>query len=136
MKFRVVLGMRHEHADPPFPFGLLPARRERPRRCRSAEKRDEVTALHVRPRIRTRYRSGQTSTLERVGGLGHSLLGRLATSSDVRFEIRRASLNGRDVARKCRAAAEIAAIVAEAKISQSLFFDVAQLPAAHVRLSM
>ncbi|MFL5001197.1 MAG: hypothetical protein ACJ8DY_12510 [Xanthobacteraceae bacterium] len=39
---------------------LLRACRERPRRCRAAEKGDELASQHVRPRPRTRYRSGQT----------------------------------------------------------------------------
>jgi len=34
--------MRHQHADPPFPLGLLCPRRERPRGSRAAEQRDEV----------------------------------------------------------------------------------------------
>src|SRR5262249_25495177 len=45
MKFRVVLGMRHKHADPPFPFGLLRVCPERPSR-RAAEQRDERAAPH------------------------------------------------------------------------------------------
>src|SRR5262249_22171788 len=46
MKFRVVLGMRHQNADPPFSLDLLRTRRER--RCggRTAEQRDEVAAIH------------------------------------------------------------------------------------------
>jgi len=28
MKFRIVLGMRHKHTDPPFPLALLRLRRE------------------------------------------------------------------------------------------------------------
>src|SRR5262249_38943433 len=41
----VALGESHQHADPPHPLALLRACRERPRR-RSAEKRDELAALH------------------------------------------------------------------------------------------
>jgi hypothetical protein len=37
MKFRVVLSVRHQDADPPFPLRLLRARRERPRNRRTAE---------------------------------------------------------------------------------------------------
>src|SRR5262249_49516929 len=45
LKFRVALGMRHQHADLPHPFALLRARRERP--ChRAAEKRDELAPPH------------------------------------------------------------------------------------------
>ena len=47
MKFRVVLGMRHQHADPPFPLGLLCPRRERPRGSRAAEQRDELASSYV-----------------------------------------------------------------------------------------
>ena len=36
----------HEHADAPHPLGLLRARRERPRRRRTAEQRDELAPLH------------------------------------------------------------------------------------------
>jgi len=46
MKFRVVLGMRHQHADPPFPLGLLRVRDERPRGRRAAEQRDELATFH------------------------------------------------------------------------------------------
>jgi hypothetical protein len=38
--FRVALGMRHQHADPPHPVRLLRARRKRPRR-RPTEKRND-----------------------------------------------------------------------------------------------
>jgi hypothetical protein len=45
----VALGKAHQHADPPHPFGLLRARRERPR-CRAADKRYELTPTHgLRP---------------------------------------------------------------------------------------
>src|SRR5262245_17584685 len=47
MKFRVVLGMRHQHADPPLPLRLLGARRERPRGRGAAEQRDELASFHV-----------------------------------------------------------------------------------------
>src|SRR5262249_30595078 len=37
----------HEHADPPHPGGvLLCSRRQRPRHCRAANKRDELPAPH------------------------------------------------------------------------------------------
>src|SRR5262249_3548001 len=45
--FRVALEMAHQHTDPPHPLALLRARRERPRGRRAAEKRDELTALHL-----------------------------------------------------------------------------------------
>src|SRR5262249_18120076 len=42
LSFGIVRGQRHEHADAPHAVGLLRARRQRPRRCRAAEKRDEL----------------------------------------------------------------------------------------------
>jgi hypothetical protein len=45
----IALDRAHEHADPPHPLRLLRARHERPRGCRSAEKRDERAASHVFP---------------------------------------------------------------------------------------
>jgi hypothetical protein len=39
-----VLGMEHQHADTPHPIRLLRARRERPRHCRAAQKRDELAS--------------------------------------------------------------------------------------------
>jgi hypothetical protein len=45
-----VIGIkRHQHADPPHPFRLLRLRRERPRDCRAAKKRDEHAPLHAGP---------------------------------------------------------------------------------------
>jgi hypothetical protein len=56
MKFRVVLSMRHQHADPPFPFGLLRAGRERPRDSRAAEQRDQCAPPDHSITSRTRSR--------------------------------------------------------------------------------
>src|SRR5262249_8834865 len=42
----IVGGHVHQHADPAHPFGLLRARRERPRCCRAAEQRDELAPFH------------------------------------------------------------------------------------------
>jgi hypothetical protein len=36
----------HQHADAAHALGLLCARRERPRSCRTAEQRDERATLH------------------------------------------------------------------------------------------
>jgi len=47
---RVVLGGRHQHANPPHSLGLLRTRRERPYDCRAAEKRDELASPHIRSR--------------------------------------------------------------------------------------
>src|SRR5258707_257712 len=45
LRFRIVLGEPHRHADPPHALGLLCAYRERPR-GRAAEQSDEVAAPH------------------------------------------------------------------------------------------
>src|SRR5262249_50830527 len=52
--FGIVRGRGHQHADPPRPFRLLRARRERPRGRCAAEQRDELAApqlieLHAVP---------------------------------------------------------------------------------------
>ena len=46
LSHRVGLGKRSHHADPPHRFGLLRARRERPRRCRAGDERYEPAPLH------------------------------------------------------------------------------------------
>jgi hypothetical protein len=46
LKYRIVRGCGHQHADPPHALALLRARRERPRRSRAAEQPDERAALH------------------------------------------------------------------------------------------
>src|SRR5512144_1668003 len=46
LSFRVTLGVLYEHADAPHPLSLLRARDERPRGCRTANKRDELAASH------------------------------------------------------------------------------------------
>src|SRR5260370_27430447 len=45
LRFRIVLGEPHQHADAPHPDGLLRARAKRPG-CRAAEKRDELAPFH------------------------------------------------------------------------------------------
>src|SRR5262249_51520890 len=45
LRFRVTFRVGHQDASPPHLTGLLPVRRERPRR-RAAEQRDELAALH------------------------------------------------------------------------------------------
>src|SRR5262249_10450627 len=63
LKFRVALGMRHEHTDASHLSRPLRARRERPCRCRTADQRDELApshgALPLRPRITDYSRAGQ-----------------------------------------------------------------------------
>jgi hypothetical protein len=44
LRFRIILGCRHQHADAPHALALLRARRERPRSRRAAEQRDERAA--------------------------------------------------------------------------------------------
>src|SRR5262249_20100535 len=44
--FGIVLGSRHQHADPAHPLRLLRARGERPRSRRPAEQRDEFAPFH------------------------------------------------------------------------------------------
>src|SRR5262245_19536554 len=43
---RIALGKAHQHADPPHPAGLLPARRERPDGYTAAKKCDEFPPPH------------------------------------------------------------------------------------------
>jgi hypothetical protein len=43
---RIVLAHIHQHTDPPHPFRLLRARRERPCHRRTAEQCDELATLH------------------------------------------------------------------------------------------
>ena len=46
LSLRVALNVLHYHCDPPHPFALLRAHRERPRRHRAAEYRDELASFH------------------------------------------------------------------------------------------
>jgi hypothetical protein len=54
----IVGGEIHEHADAPHPLALLRARRERPRGCRAAEKRDEIATPHICSRAQEVHRIG------------------------------------------------------------------------------
>jgi hypothetical protein len=45
LSFRIVLRIKHQHADPPHPLALPRPRRYRPRR-RAAKQRDELAAFH------------------------------------------------------------------------------------------
>src|SRR5260221_9066775 len=47
LRFRIVLGEPHEHANAPHAIRLLCPRRERPRGCRAAEQRDELASLQL-----------------------------------------------------------------------------------------
>src|SRR5262249_5769063 len=42
----ILCGVVHKHAETPNPRGLLPPRRQRPRRRRGAEEREEGAAVH------------------------------------------------------------------------------------------
>src|SRR5262245_52339940 len=55
LPFRVVLGVCHQHADPPHPLGLLRTYRKRPRSHRTAEKSDELAPLHCAPHRHQAY---------------------------------------------------------------------------------
>ena len=70
MKFRVVLGMRHQNADPPFSLDLLRPCRKRPRRRRAADQRDELPASHSCPQGQNhaRHRLTAVRVLERGKG--------------------------------------------------------------------
>src|SRR5262249_21655046 len=46
LKYRIIRGCVHEHADAPHPLALLRARCERPRRRRAAEQTDELAPFH------------------------------------------------------------------------------------------
>jgi hypothetical protein len=50
LKYRIVRGGGHEHANPSHPVSLLRTRCERPYDRCAAKKRDELAPLHVRPR--------------------------------------------------------------------------------------
>src|SRR5262249_36177768 len=45
-RFGIVRREVHEHANAPHALARLPARRKRPRGCRPAEQRDELTTSH------------------------------------------------------------------------------------------
>ena len=46
MRFTVGLGKSYQDTDPPYPFALLRARRERPRDRRATEQHDDVAPPH------------------------------------------------------------------------------------------
>src|SRR5262249_8577366 len=46
LTFRIILGVEHQHADASHALALLGARRQRPRRRRTAEQRDERAPSH------------------------------------------------------------------------------------------
>src|SRR5262249_53849341 len=67
LKFRVALGMRHQHADAPHALALLRARGKRPR-SRAGEKRDEVAPFHCPvPPVLLRNSTRRTAALRDFG---------------------------------------------------------------------
>src|SRR5262249_45795236 len=76
-ELRLGFQITHQHADPPHPLGLLRARRERPRRCRAAEQRDELAALHSITSSARASRIGKTSKPKALAAL------RLITNSNL-----------------------------------------------------
>src|SRR5262249_14783194 len=78
LSFGIVLGVEHQHADPPHVLGLLRARHERPRcRC-AADKRDELAAPH--------YSITSSARASSVGGISRPsarAVLRLITSSNL-----------------------------------------------------
>jgi hypothetical protein len=67
--FQVIVGIAHQHADTPYAFTLLRARREGPRRRRAADERDELAALQRRDHSITS--SAQARNIDRT--LQHNL---------------------------------------------------------------
>ena len=47
LSLRIVLRVKHQHTDPPYPLGLLRTRSERPRDCRAAEERDQLAPCRM-----------------------------------------------------------------------------------------
>src|SRR5215470_8947999 len=52
-RYGIVIGECTEQPDPPYPLGLLRARRERPSRSRAANNLHEITPSHCCPRSKT-----------------------------------------------------------------------------------
>src|SRR5262249_1728689 len=63
---RKALDDAHQYANPRYPICLLRARRERPRRRRTAEKRDERASLHS---ITSSPRPGKVGGMSRLSAL-------------------------------------------------------------------
>src|SRR5262249_35819542 len=89
-----IFGERVEHADPPHSGRLLRARRERPR-CRAAEKRDKLAALHsITSSARASTKDGISSpiTLALLRLITHSYLVGACTGRSPGFSPRRMRL--------------------------------------------
>src|SRR5437763_3823322 len=75
---RIAPRTAHQHADPPYPVALLRPRRKRPRRHRTAEKRDELaTAAH------SITSSASASSLSGMARRSFLAVWRLITSSNL-----------------------------------------------------
>jgi hypothetical protein len=46
LSLRIALRVKHQHADPPHPLGLLRERGQRPCDRRATKQRDEIASLH------------------------------------------------------------------------------------------
>src|SRR5262249_1727881 len=69
-RFRIVLGVRHQHADAPHPLAVLRPCRERPRPCtgrRAAEQRDDFAPCQFRAAKKASENRAQNSTESRIG---------------------------------------------------------------------
>jgi len=65
LSFRIAFRKIHQHTDPPHPFALLRARRERPSGYRTADERDEVTPFHLPDASRASHRKDSTPRYRR-----------------------------------------------------------------------
>src|SRR6516165_180681 len=77
LTFRIIGGEIHEHADAPYPLGLLRARRERPRDGCAGEQRDELATFH------SITSSAMASSLSGIWRLSALAALRLITSSNL-----------------------------------------------------
>ena len=65
LKFRIVRGCGQEHADAPHALGLLRARGERPRDCRTAQSTEKFPPPHARPQAQETASCGSNECFDR-----------------------------------------------------------------------